>query len=85
MVMADSDFHRVGQKPFRQAEHSHNRVVNLKSFNLYFGKLLNTEVLGNVQAENMLLFLKKIFFANFWLNISRYYYIVIKLYCLRDF
>jgi len=37
--------------------------MNPKPFNLYFGKLLNTKLLGKVHSENMLLFLKKIFFC----------------------
>jgi len=36
--------------------------MNLKLFNLYVGKLLNTEVLGNIHPGNMLLFLKNILF-----------------------
>jgi len=56
----------LGQKPFREAENSNNGVMNPKLFNLYFGKLLNTKLLANVQAENMLLFLeKKIFLRTF--------------------
>jgi len=41
----------LGQKPFREAENSNNGVMNHKLFNLYFGKLLNTKLLANVQAE----------------------------------
>jgi len=52
----------LGQKPSRKAENSHNGLMNPKLFNLYFGKLFNKKLLGNVQAENMLLFLEKIFF-----------------------
>jgi hypothetical protein len=52
----------LGQKPFREAENSNNGVMNPKLFNLYFGKLLDKKALGNVNPEDTLLFLKKIFF-----------------------
>jgi len=53
----------LGQKPFRQAENSNNGVMNPKLFNLYFSKLLDTKALGNVNPEDMLLFLKKYFYC----------------------
>jgi hypothetical protein len=57
-----------------------------KSFNLHVGKLVNIKALGNICSKNMLLPIKNIiFFVNFWSNIMKYYYMVIFLYCLRDF
>ncbi len=75
-----------GKKPFRQARHSQKGVMDPKSFNLYVGKLVNIKALGNICSKNMLLPIKNIiFFVNLWSNIMKYYYIVIFLYCLRDF
>jgi len=53
----------LGQKPFRKTGQSNKRVKNHKLFNLYFSKLLDTKALSNVKVENMLMFLKKIFFC----------------------
>ncbi len=63
MALTDSGFHRIGPKTFSKTVHSHNGVMNPKSFNLYIGKLVNIKALGKVCSKNMLLLIKKIIFC----------------------